>query len=715
MVLRTSVIECLLFLLVVIYMAKVMVVMTYLDASKEALMGRRDSAEVIRGQEGALHVNPKVRSILQDSVKMPEVRIAEPDSAVISNEEEKKPDIPDVDDQHNIIKEDGAMEKENDNISGVVEDDKDDDEDDDFAGMNAELFSKVLKTQYDHSTKCSEENLFLILLINSKPENLDFRIMIRETWANAPDAETQGVLAMFVFGKPRDRPRLDATIYEENDRYDDIILGDFYEDFRNSSLKVLTGMKWVSSHCSSAKFVFMGDDHIYLNMNRLVKSLRTLHVQENDKSMWRGRIRSTSRAIRDKNSLYYVSERLYERSVYPPFCTLDAGFVLSMSAVHELYRDSFDRSIVPFGDVLIGIVADEMKWNVVEDSLFNYRDYESICEFGKVFTLRGMSTPDKIKTVFDKISNETFLRECPDPDLDLVLTGLADNEPYLNTVLQMVHDHPKYCYNDQGREDKIFILNLVSSLPRHFEARQAIRETWGSQDEILGEKVKTLFVMGLTQRDTEEIQKQVQIEDDTNGDIIQAEFQESFGNLTLKVVMGLKWVTQNCPHATYIYKGDDDMFVNFPNIINYLKKERSSGKALKKYFMGSVLFRSVRITRKDSKYYVNEKFYSGRYFPPYCSGGGYIISTDVVPPMYEQALKTAFIPIDDAYQGILAKKVGVVPQYNGGFKNWGEKSDTCSLRREELMTIHGFKDPDAMHEVWRNFTDTSVKCGHDRR
>ena len=700
MVLRTSFIEGFIFLLVVIYMVKVMVVMSYLDSSKEALMGEdhRDPKSVLKGAAGASNSNPNIRSILQENKKSI-VTVKSEEKAKEAEEEVKHHDV--------VVKDDSA---EDGKVSRHEEEDEDE-EDNDFAGMNADYFGEVLKQQFDHSSKCSEESLFLLVLIHSKPENLDFRMTIRETWANAPDAETQGVLAMFVMGRPGDYSELEEMIFEENDRYDDIILGNFVEDFRNSTLKTLAGFKWVSSHCSTAKFVFVGDDHLYLNMEKLVRSLRGIRVQEGDKSMWRGRTRTTSKAVRDENSRYYVSQRMFNRPIYPPFCTLEAGFVLSMSAIHELYRESFDRAIVPFGDVFIGIVADELKWNVIDDDLYSYHDYEkNVCELSKRVTLRGFASADSIRNAFDKIHNETFLRNCPDPDLDLVLSSVTDNVPYLETVLTMIHDHPKFCYDDRGRKENIFMLNLISSLPRHFNSRQAIRETWGSENEILGERVKTLFVMGLTQQDTEEIQKQVQIEDDEYGDIIQAEFRESFSNLTLKVVLGLKWVTQNCAHASFIYKGDDDMFVNFPNIINHVKKEISGGKGKRKYFMGSVLYRSVRITRKDSKYFVNDKHYSGKYFPPYCSGGGYVLSSDIVPLMYEEALKTAFIPIDDAYQGILAKKVGVVPQYNGGFKNWGEKSDTCSLKNENLMTIHGFKDPKAMHEVWRNFTDTSVKC-----
>ena len=93
-------------------MAKVLVVMTYLDSSKEALMGPRGSAEVFKGQEGALHSNSKVRSILQDSAKIAETHNADTYNAAIRHPEEKKAEPKDGVGQPNPIKDEVVIEKE---------------------------------------------------------------------------------------------------------------------------------------------------------------------------------------------------------------------------------------------------------------------------------------------------------------------------------------------------------------------------------------------------------------------------------------------------------------------------------------------------------------------------------------------------------------------------------------------------------------------------
>ena len=39
-------------------------------------------------------------------------------------------------------------------------------------------------------------------------------------------------------------------------------------------------------------------------------------------------------------------------------------------------------------------------------------------------------------------------------------------------------------------------------------------------------------------------------------------FQDTYHNLTLKTIMGLKWMSIFCPQAQYVLKTDDDIYVN---------------------------------------------------------------------------------------------------------------------------------------------------------
>lgn len=56
--------------------------------------------------------------------------------------------------------------------------------------------------------------------------------------------------------------------------------------------------------------------------------------------------------------------------------------------------------------------------------------------------------------------------------------------------------------------------------------------------------VKVLFLVGQTT--SNDTQAQINTESDLNGDLIQESFLDSYNNLTLKTIMMLKWVNNNC-------------------------------------------------------------------------------------------------------------------------------------------------------------------------
>ena len=58
----------------------------------------------------------------------------------------------------------------------------------------------------------------------------------------------------------------------------------------------------------------------------------------------------------------------------------------------------------------------------------------------------------------------------------------------------------------------------------------------------------------------------------TYGDVIQEDFVDSYMNLTLKSVMGLRWAHHHCPELDFFMKTDDDVFVNVPHLLGYLEQ-----------------------------------------------------------------------------------------------------------------------------------------------
>ena len=53
-------------------------------------------------------------------------------------------------------------------------------------------------------------------------------------------------------------------------------------------------------------------------------------------------------------------------------------------------------------------------------------------------------------------------------------------------------------------------------------------------------------------------------------DLVQEEFVDTYDNLTLKTVAGLRWVSLYCSRARYVLKIDDHVFVNLFAVLGEL-------------------------------------------------------------------------------------------------------------------------------------------------
>lgn len=288
-------------------------------------------------------------------------------------------------------------------------------------------------------------------------------------------------------------------------------------------------------------------------------------------------------------------------------------------------------------------------------------------------------------------------------------------------------DAPHVCRNlTTGKLDEVYLLIVIKSMTGSFARRKAIRDTWGNTDKIPGilEKyapsligsqlnVRRIFLLGKsdeTNKDNNRHELLLKEEAHEWGDILQGDFQDSFRNLTLKEIMFLRWVPAYCPHTKFIFKGDDDIFANIPNIVQYIQSLSLSQQ--RDMFVGSVLYPSPRITDARSKYYVSEKLWPEKYYPPYVSGGGFIMSAVMAARIFEAMKELPIIPIDDAFMGVCLRKLGLRPQNHKGFKSWGVKyleHDNCVWK--EVMTFHKLQ-PEELAQVWQKFVNSSneEKC-----
>lgn len=268
----------------------------------------------------------------------------------------------------------------------------------------------------------------------------------------------------------------------------------------------------------------------------------------------------------------------------------------------------------------------------------------------------------------------------------------------------MLIDQPDVC----GK--KPFLLLAVKSLVQHFDRRQAIRETWGRAGVVANRTVATVFLLGsaLPTDFLPDLQGMLGHEAAFHRDLLQWEYRDTFFNLTLKEVLFLEWFSQSCPHAKYVLKGDDDVFVNTFRVIEFLKNlPRNKAKDL---FIGDVIGNAEPQRDQKLKYFIPKSVYDGKY-PLYAGGGGYLFSGSVALRLHNMSRQVVLYPIDDVYTGMCLKKLGLTPEKHSGFKTFDidkkYKSTPCTYR--SLMLVHS-RTPQELLTIWSWISQPELDC-----
>ncbi|XP_062863606.1 N-acetyllactosaminide beta-1,3-N-acetylglucosaminyltransferase 2 [Trichomycterus rosablanca] len=317
----------------------------------------------------------------------------------------------------------------------------------------------------------------------------------------------------------------------------------------------------------------------------------------------------------------------------------------------------------------------------------------------------NVSLPDWLNDTIGRESCEPDLRVMRQNNFNLLPDRFKDFLLYMQCrTYPMVVDQPKICKED------MFLLLAVKSLAPHFDRRQAIRESWGRAGLLANKTVVTVFLLGntTTMDHFPDLSEMLRYESSMHGDILQWDYRDSFFNLTIKEVLFLDWLNASCPGASFIFKGDDDVFVNTLHIIEFLKK-LTPVKA-RDLFVGDVITNAGPHRDKKLKYYIPESFFVGAY-PPYAGGGGYLYSGSLAKRLHGVANKVALYPIDDVYTGMCLRKLGLAPEKHKGFRTFDieEKYRANACAYKGLMLVHP-RSPQEMIKIWTWLTDPALNC-----
>jgi len=263
-----------------------------------------------------------------------------------------------------------------------------------------------------------------------------------------------------------------------------------------------------------------------------------------------------------------------------------------------------------------------------------------------------------------------------------------------NPPLRFLINEPYFCL-----EQKFLYLIVVSSSPQNIEKRIAIRNTWGNSDVLNNTRGGLVFLLGKVHKNMR-LQKQIYEESMSYRDVVQADFIDSYKNLTQKSVMALKWFSSYCSHVKFLMKTDDDIFINTETLSNFLKERQSK----KRWIVGCIKTHvAYPIKMRKNKAIPILSLPYGH--PTFLAGAGYVISSDIVEALYEKSQKLKRISVEDVFiTGHCAKAIGVIPEHNPHFSCGEAVRDYCTLRTT-MYTGHHIS-AEKQEEIWNFIHDT---------
>ncbi|CAL8259864.1 unnamed protein product [Gadus morhua 'NCC'] len=276
----------------------------------------------------------------------------------------------------------------------------------------------------------------------------------------------------------------------------------------------------------------------------------------------------------------------------------------------------------------------------------------------------------------------------------------------------MLIDHPETC-----RDGDVRLLIVVKSVIQQHDRREALRKTWGRLQTLGGRKTKTLFLLAKPSddKDAKNLQRLIEYEDRIYGDILQWDFMDTFFNLTLKEVNFLKWFDIYCPDVEFIFKGDDDVFVNTDNLLDLIAFR--AGEKDANLFIGDAISDARPIRNRTNKYYIPKELYNKPLYPPYVGGGGFLMSGQLARRLFVVSEDLEMFPIDDVFLGVCLEKLQLAPEQHPGFKSFGiTKARRLSIRMNTepcffkgLIMVHKMS-PKELLKMWTVLQNKELIC-----
>ena len=231
-----------------------------------------------------------------------------------------------------------------------------------------------------------------------------------------------------------------------------------------------------------------------------------------------------------------------------------------------------------------------------------------------------------------------------------------------------------------GKPCVLFVVPSVAD-EENANTRIMVRHTWASGFygkswlQTSGSRLAFFFGgLGLSERDRERLR----VESATFGDVVLADFNDTYANLSFKMVVIITWVEQHCPDLAAMVKVDMDTFVNVDLLLTLVQK--LPAETHPRFVFGHKHEHKYPEVLRVGKWAVPEPVYHFKRFPEYIYGHSYVLSGAAVKLLAESFPYFPIVPNEDVFiTGVMSVVLNITRFHHTSFAHPSEKRKLSSL------------------------------------
>ncbi|XP_076803947.1 beta-1,3-galactosyltransferase 4-like isoform X1 [Clavelina lepadiformis] len=226
------------------------------------------------------------------------------------------------------------------------------------------------------------------------------------------------------------------------------------------------------------------------------------------------------------------------------------------------------------------------------------------------------------------------------------------------------------CFRPPEPRGQWNMIIMVKSWAINLGIRNSIRKTWGSVAAIDRIGIEVVFLIARSSTE----QKQIESENEANGDVLQVNVKEDVDHFTIRTLAGMHWAADHLPGNFLFSSTDDNMMLDIDHLTNVLTSFVRGAAGLQadatgckpRHIFPILCGFSFRKHDKPNRtpgnaWSISVEEYPPTFLPPYCQGGLYTTSVSTVRLLVDVGTKTKIMSgLDAAWiTGILRQKVGL--------------------------------------------------------